>query len=163
VEDSAAAARYLAERGDIDPARVEITGGSAGGYTTLLALAVRDEFAAGTSQFGVADLVTFHEDTHKFESHYDEYLVGPWPAAIENLERVVSCPHASRRQRPAGGRARAEAEARPPPAREARDRSDRAGHPSRLRVRARPTGRVPGGRTHDRADRRRLHRAHRRS
>jgi dipeptidyl aminopeptidase/acylaminoacyl peptidase len=83
VQDSAAVVRYLAERGDVDPARVEIDGGSAGGYTTLLALAIRDEFAAGTSYYGVADLVTFHEDTHKFESHYDEYLVGPWPDAIE--------------------------------------------------------------------------------
>jgi len=83
VEDSAAAARYLADRGDIDPARIEISGGSAGGYTTLLAVAVRDEFAAGVSYYGVADLVTFHEDTHKFESHYDDYLVGPWPDAID--------------------------------------------------------------------------------
>ncbi|MGZ4302791.1 MAG: S9 family peptidase [Gaiellaceae bacterium] len=83
VEDSAAAVRYLAERGDVDPARVQITGGSAGGYTTLMALAVRDEFASGASYFGVADLVTFHEETHKFESHYDDYLVGPWPDAME--------------------------------------------------------------------------------
>jgi dipeptidyl aminopeptidase/acylaminoacyl peptidase len=83
VEDSAAAVRYLAARGDVDLARVEITGGSAGGYTTLLALCLRDEFAAGTSLYGVADLVTFHDETHKFESHYDEYLVGPWPDAIE--------------------------------------------------------------------------------
>jgi dipeptidyl aminopeptidase/acylaminoacyl peptidase len=83
VEDSAAAVEYLADRGDIDPSRVEISGGSAGGYTTLLALAVRDEFAAGASYSGVADLVTFHEDTHKFESHYDDYLVGPWPEAID--------------------------------------------------------------------------------
>jgi len=83
VEDSAAAVRYLAEHGDIDPSRVEIEGGSAGGYTTLLALAIRDEFAAGASYYGVADLVTFHEDTHKFESHYDDYLVGPWPEAID--------------------------------------------------------------------------------
>jgi dipeptidyl aminopeptidase/acylaminoacyl peptidase len=83
VEDAAAAARYLGTRGDIDPTRVQITGGSAGGYTTLLALAVRDEFASGASYFGVADLVSFHEETHKFESHYDEYLVGPWPAEME--------------------------------------------------------------------------------
>ncbi len=100
VEDSAGAARYLADRGDIDPARVEITGGSAGGYTTLLALAVRDEFAAGTSQFGVADLVTFHEDTHKFESHYDEYLVGPWPAAIELYRERSPITHADAISRP---------------------------------------------------------------
>jgi dipeptidyl aminopeptidase/acylaminoacyl peptidase len=83
VEDSAAAARYLGERGDADAARVQITGGSAGGYTTLMALAVRDEFASGVSYYGVADLVTFHEETHKFESHYDDYLVGPWPEAVD--------------------------------------------------------------------------------
>jgi dipeptidyl aminopeptidase/acylaminoacyl peptidase len=100
VEDSAAAARYLAERGDIDPARVEITGGSAGGYTTLLALAVRDEFAAGTSQYGVADLVTFHEDTHKFESHYDEYLVGPWPEEMETYRDRSPISHADSISRP---------------------------------------------------------------
>jgi dipeptidyl aminopeptidase/acylaminoacyl peptidase len=100
VEDSAAAARFLAERGDVDPARVEITGGSAGGYTTLLALAVSDEFAAGTSQYGVADLVTFHEDTHKFESHYDEYLVGPWPAAIELYRDRSPINHADSISRP---------------------------------------------------------------
>jgi dipeptidyl aminopeptidase/acylaminoacyl peptidase len=100
VEDSAAAARYLAERGDIDPARVEITGGSAGGYTTLLALAIRDEFAAGTSQYGVADLVTFHEDTHKFESHYDDYLVGPWPTAIETYRERSPINHADSISRP---------------------------------------------------------------
>ena len=90
VEDSAAAVRYLAERGDVDPARVQITGGSAGGYTTLMALAVHDEFASGASYFGVADLVTFHAETHKFESHYDDYLVGPWPEAIGPLPRTIA-------------------------------------------------------------------------
>jgi dipeptidyl aminopeptidase/acylaminoacyl peptidase len=94
VEDSAAAARYLAERGDVDPARVQITGGSAGGYTTLMALAVRHEFASGASYFGVADLVSFHDETHKFESHYDEYLVGPWPDAIELYRDRSPVPHA---------------------------------------------------------------------
>src|SRR5439155_19279844 len=100
VEDSAASARYLTERGDVDPARIEITGGSAGGYTTLLALAVRDEFAAGTSYYGVADLVTFHADTHKFESHYDEYLVGPWPDAIELYRERSPVTHADSISRP---------------------------------------------------------------
>ncbi|MBA3736684.1 MAG: S9 family peptidase [Actinobacteria bacterium] len=94
VEDSAAAARYLAERGEVDPARIQITGGSAGGYTTLMALAVRDEFASGASYFGVADLVTFHAETHKFESHYDDYLVGPWPEAIEIYRERSPMTHA---------------------------------------------------------------------
>jgi dipeptidyl aminopeptidase/acylaminoacyl peptidase len=94
VEDSAAAVRYLAERGDVDPARVQITGGSAGGYTTLMALAVRDEFASGGSYFGVADLVTFHAETHKFESHYDDYLVGPWPEAMDLYRERSPVTHA---------------------------------------------------------------------
>src|SRR5919202_4279485 len=55
-----------------------ISGGSAGGCTTLIAIAPTDVFAAGISEFGVADLVAFREDTHKFEAHYDEYLVGPF-------------------------------------------------------------------------------------
>jgi dipeptidyl aminopeptidase/acylaminoacyl peptidase len=100
VEDSAAAARYLSGRRDVDPSRVEITGGSAGGYTTLLALALRDEFAAGASYYGVADLVTFHEDTHKFESHYDEYLVGRWPEAIDVYRERSPVNHADAIARP---------------------------------------------------------------
>jgi dipeptidyl aminopeptidase/acylaminoacyl peptidase len=100
VVDSAAAARYLVERGDVDPARIEITGGSAGGYTTLLAIALRDEFASGASYFGVADLVTFHEDTHKFESRYDEYLIGPWPEATDIYRERSPLSHADAISRP---------------------------------------------------------------
>ena len=100
VEDSAAVVRFLADRGDIDPSRVQITGGSAGGYTTLMAMAVRDEFSSGASYFGVADLVTFHDDTHKFESHYDEYLIGAWPAAIEVYRDRSPITHADAISRP---------------------------------------------------------------
>ena len=100
VEDSAAAARHLAARGAVGPERIEITGGSAGGYTTLLALALRDEFAAGASYFGVADLVTFHAETHKFESHYDEYLVGRWPDQIDVYRDRSPVTHADGIQAP---------------------------------------------------------------
>jgi hypothetical protein len=62
---------------------LSIAGGSAGGYTTLLALAQSDVFAAGTSSYGVAELVTFAETTHKFESHYLDWLLGTLPDAIE--------------------------------------------------------------------------------
>jgi len=100
IEDSAAVVRFLADRGEIDPARVQITGGSAGGYTTLMAMAVRDEFSSGASYFGVADLVTFHDDTHKFESHYDEYLIGPWPAAKDLYVERSPITHADSILRP---------------------------------------------------------------
>ena len=52
------------------------------------------------SFYGVADLVTFHADTHKFESHYDDYLVGPWPDAIEVYRERSPVNHADSISRP---------------------------------------------------------------
>jgi dipeptidyl aminopeptidase/acylaminoacyl peptidase len=75
VDDCINAALYLAGRGDVDPARMAIRGGSAGGYTTLCALAFRDVFAAGASYFGVGDIEALARETHKFESRYMEQLV----------------------------------------------------------------------------------------
>jgi dipeptidyl aminopeptidase/acylaminoacyl peptidase len=83
VDDCVGAARYLVDRGDVDGDRLAIEGGSAGGYTTLAALAFRDVFAAGISAFGVADLEGLARDTHKFESRYMEHLVGPYPAMAD--------------------------------------------------------------------------------
>ncbi len=79
VEDCAAAAEALAARGEVDARQLLIRGGSAGGYTTLAALAFRDTFAAGASHYGVADLAALARDTHKFESRYLDRLVGPYP------------------------------------------------------------------------------------
>ncbi|MGH8873581.1 MAG: S9 family peptidase [Acidimicrobiia bacterium] len=76
VEDSLAAARYLAEGGEVDGDRLVITGGSAGGYTTLAALAFGDAFSAGASYYGVADIRLLADHTHKFESRYLDGLVG---------------------------------------------------------------------------------------
>jgi dipeptidyl aminopeptidase/acylaminoacyl peptidase len=76
VEDALAAARHLADQGEADPERLIITGGSAGGYTTLAALAFGDAFSVGCSYFGVADLGLLVDDTHKFESRYLDGLVG---------------------------------------------------------------------------------------
>ena len=83
VDDAVAAAQYLAQRGDVDGDRLLIRGGSAGGTTTLLALALHDVFAAGTNLFGVADLVALMSDDHKFESQYSVSLVAPWPAGVD--------------------------------------------------------------------------------
>jgi dipeptidyl aminopeptidase/acylaminoacyl peptidase len=79
LDDCVAAARWLAERGRVDADRLAIRGGSAGGYTTLAALAFRDAFAAGASHFGVADLEALATETHKFESRYLDGLIGPYP------------------------------------------------------------------------------------
>ena len=83
VDDAVAVAGHLADRGLADPDRLLISGGSAGGWTTLCALTFRDAFATGTSYFGVSDLEPFAETTHKFESKYLDVLVGPWPETAE--------------------------------------------------------------------------------
>ncbi|MGZ8749985.1 MAG: prolyl oligopeptidase family serine peptidase [Pseudonocardia sp.] len=81
VTDCLSAARSLADRGRVDLGRLCIRGRSAGGYTTLAALARADTpFAAGGDHFGVADLEALARDTHKFESHYLDGLLGPYPA-----------------------------------------------------------------------------------
>lgn len=79
VVDCVAAAEYLAERGDVDPKRLMIRGGSAGGFTVLAALAFHDVFSVGASRYGIADLEALATDTHKFESRYLDTLVGPYP------------------------------------------------------------------------------------
>jgi dipeptidyl aminopeptidase/acylaminoacyl peptidase len=81
VQDACALADFLAAEGRVDPSRQVISGGSAGGFTTLLTLFTRDTFAAGASYFGVSDIQGLAEITHKFESRYFDSLVGPWPQA----------------------------------------------------------------------------------
>jgi len=100
VDDCCNGALYLARQGKVDPQRLAIRGGSAGGYTTLCALALRQVFKAGASHFGIGDLTTFVYDTHKFESRYLDRLVGPYPerkdlyyerSAINYVDQI-SCP-----------------------------------------------------------------------
>ena len=83
TDDCIAAARHVAERGLVDPDRLAIRGGSAGGYTTLCALTFHDVFHAGCSLFGVADAESLARDTHKFESRYLDRLIGPYPEDAE--------------------------------------------------------------------------------
>lgn len=80
-EDCIAAARHLLERGLADPARVAISGSSAGGFTVLCALALHGFFRAAAVYYGISELTSALRDTHKFEAHYGDSLLGPWPAA----------------------------------------------------------------------------------
>jgi dienelactone hydrolase len=80
VADCVNGARYLSEtRRAVDPERWAISGGSAGGYTTLAVLTFRKEFKTGASYYGVSDLEALAKDTHKFESRYLDGLIGPYP------------------------------------------------------------------------------------
>ena len=79
VNDCVNAAKYMVKQRRIDGNRLVITGSSAGGYTTLAALTFRNVFKAGASYYGVSDLEILAKDTHKFESHYLDRLVGRYP------------------------------------------------------------------------------------
>ena len=100
VDDCVNGALFLVRQGKADPRRLAIAGGSAGGYTTLCALTFRQTFATGLSRYGVSDCETLAKETHKFESHYLDKLIGPYPARRDlYLERSpihhthsLSCP-----------------------------------------------------------------------
>ncbi|HHZ87898.1 MAG TPA: S9 family peptidase [Chromatiaceae bacterium] len=83
VADCECAARYLIDSGAVDPERTIIRGSSAGGYSVLSALTFGDTFKAGASLYGISNLETLAQDTHKFESRYLDRLVGPFPADRE--------------------------------------------------------------------------------
>ena len=79
TEDCVNGAKYAVDHFGIDPARLIIRGGSAGGYTTLCALVFHDTFQAGASYYGVSDLEALAKETHKFEARYLDKLIGPYP------------------------------------------------------------------------------------
>jgi dipeptidyl aminopeptidase/acylaminoacyl peptidase len=79
VEDCIAGARFAATQGWADAGALLIRGGSAGGFTVLCALAFHEVFAAGASYYGIGDLEALRRETHKFESYYDQRLIGRYP------------------------------------------------------------------------------------
>ena len=83
VDDCANGAKFLADQGLVDGDRMAISGGSAGGYTTLCALTFCDDFKAGASHYGICDLEALATDTHKFESRYLDSLIGKYPEQKE--------------------------------------------------------------------------------
>lgn len=83
LEDVVSAVEYLIAEKFVDPARIVIHGGSAGGYSVMAGLAHTKLFAAGASYYGVSDLEVLARETHKFESRYLDKLIGPYPDAID--------------------------------------------------------------------------------
>ena len=82
VQDAVAAVDFLVAAGKVDAEQVAIRGGSAGGFTTLAALAFTDRFKAGANYFGVSDIAGLAATSHKFERKYDVSLVGPPDEAL---------------------------------------------------------------------------------
>jgi dienelactone hydrolase len=77
--DCAAAALAVVAAGNASAQRLAIEGGSAGGFTVLSALCFSDVFRAGACRYAVSDLEGLVADGHRFEAHYLDSLVGPWP------------------------------------------------------------------------------------
>lgn len=100
VADAAAVVTCLADGGLIDASRVAITGGSAGGFTTLASLVSTDVYSAGISRYGIGYLPTLATDTHKAESRYLDGLVAPWPEGRETYEERSPVNHLDRLRTP---------------------------------------------------------------
>ena len=89
VDDVVTVARGLAAAGLADPARIAVSGSSAGGWTVLGAVTASDVFACGVSRYGVADALDFARGTARFEAHYSHSLIAPLPGS-EELHRQRS-------------------------------------------------------------------------
>ena len=83
IDDTKAALDYLVEEGLADRDKLLIAGGSAGGYSVLVALSQHDIFAAGANYFGISDLEVLARDTHKYESRYLDSLIGRYPQDVD--------------------------------------------------------------------------------
>jgi dipeptidyl aminopeptidase/acylaminoacyl peptidase len=95
VEDARTGCLELAARGLVDPHRRAIMGGSAGGYTVLRSLVAYPGFyRAAICMYGVSNLFTLAEETHKFEERYTDTLVGPLPEAAERYRELSPIFHA---------------------------------------------------------------------
>ena len=79
IEDCCDAANYAVASGLANKNQLIIRGSSAGGYTVLSALTFKNVFSAGASYYGISELISLAEDTHKFESRYLDKLIGPYP------------------------------------------------------------------------------------
>src|SRR5215469_589130 len=100
VDDCINGAKFLIAEGLVDSNRIVIRGGSAGGYTTLAALVFGNFFHGGASYYGVSDLAALARDTHKFESRYLDWLIGPYPQSHERYRERSPLYHADQLSKP---------------------------------------------------------------
>jgi dipeptidyl aminopeptidase/acylaminoacyl peptidase len=100
VDDCINGAKFLVAEGLVDDKRIVIRGGSAGGYTTLAALVFHDFFHGGASYYGVSDLAALARETHKFESRYLDWLIGPYPQTEERYRERSPLYHADQLSKP---------------------------------------------------------------
>jgi len=82
VQDAVSGVQHLVGQNLVDGSKAIIMGSSAGGFTVLKALVdYPDVFAVGICSYPVVNQFTAALDTHKFEAHYSDSLLGPLPEA----------------------------------------------------------------------------------
>lgn len=84
VADIVAVARWVVHCRIAAPNSIVAMGGSAGGFTALSAVAAAPGlFAAAAVAYPVTNLSDLPVNSHRFEQHYTDLLVGPWPQAVD--------------------------------------------------------------------------------
>ncbi|MBC8446904.1 MAG: S9 family peptidase [Chloroflexi bacterium] len=101
VADLAYAALWLAESGVADPQRIGVMGGSYGGFMVLAALtAYPDLWAAGVDIVGIANFVTFLENTGPWRRHLREAEYGSLAHDRALLESISPLHHVDKIRAP---------------------------------------------------------------
>jgi dienelactone hydrolase len=91
LEDVAAVRDALVARDTVDPARCAVTGGSWGGYLTLLALGTQpDAWAVGVAAVPVADYLAAYADEMEPLRAFDRSLFGGSPEEVPDVWRAAS-------------------------------------------------------------------------
>jgi len=97
LQDVVEGTQALVKAGKADPKKLVIKGGSAGGFTVLNALVHHPGlFKAVLCSYGVSNLFLLDMDTHKFEAHYTESMVGKLPEAAEKYHAWSPVYHADK-------------------------------------------------------------------
>jgi len=90
LKDELAAKDFLVASGYVDPRRVGITGGSYGGYMTLMAIGrAPDAFAAAVQLYGMIDFRTLWNEEDAGTQAYQKSLLGD-PAAFPKVYDATS-------------------------------------------------------------------------
>jgi dipeptidyl aminopeptidase/acylaminoacyl peptidase len=77
LDDEVYAAKFLAATGYVDEKKIGITGGSYGGYMTLMAIGKKpDLWGAAVEQYGIINWMTMLEHEDPFLQEYEKSLLG---------------------------------------------------------------------------------------
>ncbi|MFC3478514.1 S9 family peptidase [Halobacterium litoreum] len=101
VKDGKAGVDWLTARDDVDPDRIVAYGGSYGGFMTLASLTeYPDAWAAGVDIVGIANFVTFLENTGDWRREHREAEYGSLAEDREFLESISPINNADRIRAP---------------------------------------------------------------